>query len=107
MGIQLIRRSPSGKVSKKNQVALLPYIAMRLHLVLGVTLLMHSLEVKGGPTADIEGDEKTCKALYHECKDTSECCQENEGGKSVEEGEVICGSPWDDHPIKRCRIKPA
>ena len=50
---------------------------MRLHLVLGVTLLMHSLEVKGGPTADIEGEEKTCKALYEECKDTSECCEEN------------------------------
>ena len=52
---------------------------MRLHLVLGVTLLMHSLEVKGGPTADIEGEEKTCKAFYKECKDVSECCEDIEG----------------------------
>ena len=52
---------------------------MRLYLILGVTLLMHSLEVKGGPTAAIEDEEKTCKALSKECKDTSECCKENEG----------------------------
>ena len=52
---------------------------MRLHLVLGVTLLMHSLEVKGGPTADIEGEEKTCKAFGEECKDVSECCEDIKG----------------------------
>jgi len=80
---------------------------MRLHLVLGVTLLMHSLEVKGGPTADIEGEEKTCKAFYKECKDVSECCEDIEGGESVEKGEVICGTEWDDQTRKRCLIKPA
>jgi len=72
---------------------------MRLHLLLGATLLMHSLEVKGNR-------EKTCKALNKECKDTSECCKEKEGGESVE-GEVICGSHWDDQPRKICLIKPA
>merc|ERR1712133_320022 len=100
MGIQLIRRSPSGKVN------------MRLHLLLGVTLLMHSLEVKGGGGVDevikpIKDEEKTCKAFGNECKDTSECCKEKEGRDRRVEGKVICGSHWDDQPRKICLIKPA
>ena len=76
---------------------------MRLHLVLGVTLLMHSLEVKGGPTADIEGEEKTCKALWKECKDVSECCEEYDD----KEGEVVCAKQWESDPFmpKRCLTK--
>ena len=80
---------------------------MRLHLVLGVTLLMHSLEVKGGPTAPIESEEKTCKQYGEDCQDVSECCEDLTSPRKKEDGEVICGSHWVDDDRKACVRKPA